>query len=78
MDIGAIEFIYKEIVKARDKGCAVLLVSTELDEVMALGDRIGVIYEGKILGEMERKDATVDKIGMYMAGMSDVSEKQAV
>ena len=45
---------------------------------MALGDRIGVIYEGKILGEMERKDATVDKIGMYMAGMSDASEKQAV
>lgn len=78
VDIGAIEFIHKEIVKARDKGCAVLLVSTELDEVMALGDRIGVIYEGKILGEMERKDATVDKIGMYMAGMSDASEKQAV
>ena len=78
MDIGAIEFIHKEIVKARDKGCAVLLVSTELDEVMALGDRIGVIYEGKILGEMERKDATVDKIGMYMAGMSDASVKQAV
>lgn len=78
VDIGAIEFIHKEIVKARDKGCAVLLISTELDEVLALGDRIGVIYEGKILGEMERKDATVDKIGMYMAGMQEASKKQVV
>lgn len=70
VDIGAIEFIHKEIVKARDKGCAVLLISTELDEVMALGDRIGVMFEGKILGEMNREDATVEKIGMYMAGLS--------
>lgn len=68
VDIGAIEFIHKQIVDARNKGCAVLLVSTELDEVMSLSDRIGVIYEGKILGEMNREDATVEEIGMLMAG----------
>lgn len=75
VDIGAIEFIHKEIVRARDEGCAVLLISTELDEVLALGDRIGVIYEGKIIGEMERKDATVDRIGRYMAGMPDEGQR---
>lgn len=76
VDIGAIEFIHKEIIKARDKGCAILLVSTELDEILALSDTIGVIYEGRILGEMTRSEATVEKIGMYMAGMKE--EKQAV
>ncbi|MFA9463406.1 MAG: ABC transporter ATP-binding protein [Velocimicrobium sp.] len=71
VDIGAIEFIHKEIIKARDNGCAVLLVSTELDEILALSDTIGVIYEGKILGKMKREDATVEKIGMYMAGVEE-------
>ncbi len=71
VDIGAIEFIHKEIVKARDGGCAVLLVSTELDEIMALSDRIGVIYEGEILGEVSQNEATVEKIGMYMAGLKE-------
>lgn len=71
VDIGAIEFIHKEIVKARDNGCAVLLVSSELDEILDLGDSIGVIYEGKIIGEMEREAATVEKIGMYMAGITE-------
>lgn len=76
VDIGAIEYIHSEIVRARDAGCAVLLISTELDEVLALGDRIGVIYEGKIIGEMEGKDAAVEKIGMYMAGIA--GEEQVV
>ncbi len=71
VDIGAVEFIHKEIVKARDNGCAVLLVSSELDEILVLSDRIGVIYEGTIIGEMNREDATVEKIGMYMAGIAD-------
>ncbi|MCD8249743.1 MAG: ABC transporter ATP-binding protein [Lachnospiraceae bacterium] len=71
VDIGAIEFIHSEIVKARDEGCAVLLISTELDEIMSLSDRIGVIFEGSILGEMDQKNATIEKIGMYMAGMKD-------
>lgn len=69
VDIGAIEFIHKEIVEARDNGCAVLLVSTELDEIMALSDTIGVIYEGQMIGEMDRNDATIEKIGMFMAGV---------
>jgi len=71
VDIGAIEFIHSEIVKARDAGCAVLLISSELDEIMALSDTIGVIYEGEIIGEMDRKDATIEKVGRYMAGMRD-------
>lgn len=68
VDVGAIEFIHRQIVAARDTGCAVLLVSTELDEIMSLSDRIGVIYEGRILGEMPAKDAQIGKIGLLMAG----------
>lgn len=71
VDIGAIEFIHKQIVKARNSGCAVLLVSTELEEIMALSDRIGVIYEGRILGEMDREDASIERIGLLMAGMKE-------
>jgi len=71
VDVGATEFIHKQIVSARDKGCAVLLVSTELDEIMALSDRIGVIYDGVILGEMDRKDANLETIGLLMAGKKD-------
>lgn len=68
VDIGAIEFIHKQIVEARNRGCAVLLVSTELEEVLSLSDRIGVIYEGKILGEMDQSHVDIEKIGMLMAG----------
>lgn len=75
VDIGAIEFIHREIIKARDQGCAVLLISTELDEIMALSDRIGVIYDGKILGEMNREEATVEKLGMLIAGMGENQRK---
>lgn len=75
VDIGAIEFIHKEIVKARDSGCAVLLISTELDEIMALSDRIGVIYDGRIIGEMDREEATIEKLGMLMAGMEENHRK---
>ena len=68
VDIGAVEFIHKQIVAARNRGCAVLLVSTEMDEVLSLSDRIGVIYEGQILGEMDQRDADIQEIGMLMAG----------
>ncbi|MFT4004665.1 MAG: ABC transporter ATP-binding protein [Lacrimispora sp.] len=71
VDIGAIEFIHKQIVAARNRGCAVLLVSTELEEVLSLSDRIGVIYEGKILGEMDQSHADIEKIGMLMAGSAE-------
>ncbi len=68
VDVGSIEFIHKQIVKARDAGQAVLLVSTELEEVMSLSDRIGVVFAGKIMGELDAKTATVEQIGLLMAG----------
>ena len=68
LDVGAIEFIHKEIVKERDEGAAVLLVSLELDEVMNLSDRILVMYEGEIVGELDPKTTTEQELGLYMAG----------
>ena len=73
VDIGAIEFIHKQIVKARDMGLAVLLVSADLNEVMSLSDRILVIYEGKIMGELSQAEATAEQLGLMMAG-SKVSQ----
>ena len=68
LDVGAIEYIHKQIVAQRDAGKAVLLVSLELDEVMALSDRILVIYEGEIVGELDPKTTTAEEMGLYMAG----------
>lgn len=68
LDVGAIEFIHKEIVRKRDEGAAVLLVSLELDEVMNLSDRILVMYEGEIVGELNPKETNVQELGLYMAG----------
>ena len=68
LDVGAIEYIHKQIVKQRDLGKAVLLVSLELDEVMNLSDRILVMYEGEIVGELDPKTTTVNELGLYMAG----------
>ena len=68
LDVGAIEFIHKQIVKERDKNKAVLLVSYELDEVFNLADRILVMFNGKIVGEFKPKDVTREELGLYMAG----------
>ena len=68
LDVGAIEHIHKELVAQRDAGKAVLLVSLELDEVMNLSDRILVMYEGEIVGELDPKTTTVQELGLYMAG----------
>ena len=68
LDVGAIEYIHKQIVKHRDSGKAVLLVSLELEEVMSLSDRILVMYEGEIVGELNPKTTTVEELGLYMAG----------
>ncbi len=68
LDVGAIEYIHKQIVAQRDAGKGVLLVSLELDEVMALSDRILVMYEGEIVGELDPKTTTVEEMGLYMAG----------
>ncbi len=68
LDVGAIEYIHSQIVKDRDAGAGVLLVSLELDEVMNLSDRILVMYEGEIVGELDPKKTTVQELGLYMAG----------
>lgn len=68
LDVGAIEYIHKQIVAERDEGSAVLLVSLELDEVMNLSDRILVMYEGEIVGELDPKKTTPQELGLYMAG----------
>jgi len=68
VDIGAIEFIHRKIVAMRDGGCAVLLVSAELEEVTALADRLLVIHKGQIVGEVDPKVATSEEIGLMMTG----------
>ena len=68
LDVGAIEYIHKQIVAQRDAGKAVLLVSLELDEVMTVSDRILVMYEGEIVGQLDPKTTTVEELGLYMAG----------
>lgn len=68
LDVGSIEFIHKQIVAERDEGVAVLLVSAELDEVLALSDTIGVIYKGKLVAIMPRAEATREKLGLLMTG----------
>ena len=68
LDVGAIEYIHKQLVAQRDAGKGVLLVSLELDEVMNVSDRILVMYEGEIVGEFDPKTVTVEELGLYMAG----------
>ena len=68
LDVGAIEYIHKQLVAQRDEGKAVLLVSLELDEVMEVSDRILVIYEGEIVADLNPKEITVQELGLYMAG----------
>jgi simple sugar transport system ATP-binding protein len=68
VDIGAIEFIHRQLVALRDSGCAVLLVSAELEEVMSLSDRLLVIHDGRIAGEVDPAAATAADVGMLMTG----------
>ena len=77
LDVGAIEYIHHQLVTARDAGKAVLLVSLELDEVMNLSDRILVMYEGEIVGELDPKETTVQELGLYMAGAKRQEEEAA-
>ena len=75
LDVGAIEFIHKKLVAQRDLGHAVLLVSLELEEVMSVSDRILVMYEGEIVGELDPKKTTVEELGLYMSGAKRREEK---
>jgi len=68
VDIGAEEHIRNLLLEGRKAGMAILLVSTKLDEILSLSDRILVIEKGRIMGEMQRQEADVDKIGLLMAG----------
>ena len=71
VDIGAIEFIHRKLVALRDEGCAVLLVSAELEEVTSLSDRLLVIYHGRIVGEVDPQRATQEEVGLMMTGGGD-------
>lgn len=68
LDVGAIEYIHKQLIAQRDSGKAVLLISLELDEVMNVSDRILVMYEGEIVADLNPKNTTVEELGLYMAG----------
>ena len=70
VDIGATEYIHRRLLAAREDGVAILLISEDLDEIMALSDRIVVMYEGQIVGEVNREEAEVKEIGLMMAGAS--------
>jgi simple sugar transport system ATP-binding protein len=70
VDIGATEYIHQRLMQQREGGTAILLISEDLDEIRTLSDRIAVMYEGKIVGIVERDQATVDQIGLMMAGIS--------
>ena len=75
VDIGAIEFIHKSIVEKRNAGCAILLVSADLDEVFRLSDRIITLYEGKITGHFRAGEIEKADIGYYMTGARSASEE---
>lgn len=70
LDVGSIEFIHRQIVSARDQGAAVLLISAELDEILALSDRIAVMYKGRVLETMDVQDANRERLGLLMAGVT--------
>ncbi|PKO03886.1 MAG: heme ABC transporter ATP-binding protein [Chloroflexi bacterium HGW-Chloroflexi-5] len=75
LDVGSIEYIHNRLLAKRDEGCAVLLVSTELDEVMQLSDRIAVLYRGKIISILDAKNASKEQLGLLMAGIIGETEK---
>jgi ABC-type uncharacterized transport system ATPase subunit len=73
LDVGSIEYIHNRIVEKRDAGCAVLLVSPELDEVLSLADRVAVMYEGQIIATLPAAEATKERVGLLMAGVREKS-----
>ena len=74
LDIGATEYVHAQLIEQRRDGAAILMISEDLDEVMAMSDRIAVIFEGRIMGIVSREEATPEKLGLLMAG---VQEEQA-
>lgn len=78
LDIGATEYIHKQLVKQRDSGVGVLMISLDLDEILTVCDRIAVIYEGKIMDVVDRKDADVDYLGLLMGGRKAIPKEGTV
>lgn len=76
LDVGAIEHIHNQLIAERDAGKAVLLVSLELDEVLGLSDRILVIYEGEIVGELDPKKTSPEELGLYMSGAKRMGKEE--
>ena len=72
--MGSIEYIHRRIIEKRDEGVAVLLVSSELDEILSLSDRIAVIYSGEILAIIPVEEATKERLGLLMAGVRETQE----
>ena len=70
LDVGSIEYIHRRLVEQRDAGAAILIISTELDEVLAVGDRIAVMFDGRIVGILQGDDATYENLGLLMGGAS--------
>ena len=77
IDIGAMEFIHNQLLEKRTKGDGILLISSELTEIMSLSDRIYVIYDGRIAGEFTREEATAEKLGLLMMG-GTIDDKEAI
>jgi ABC-type uncharacterized transport system ATPase subunit len=78
LDVGSIEFIHRQIVKMRDEGTAVLLVSAELDEILSLADRVAVMYAGQIIDTLDIADANRERVGLLMAGVRQEQQEEAV
>ena len=76
LDVGAIEFIHKKLLKARDQGAAILLISSELEEIMSLSDRVSVICNGKISRELTAEDITIENIGLLMGGEETLKRRE--
>lgn len=71
LDVGSVEYVHERVIEARDAGVGVLMVSTELDEIMALSDRIVVMFRGRIVREFDAAKASVGEIGLAMAGVTE-------
>ena len=77
VDVGATEFIHERLLRSRDEGKAILLISSELSEVVGLSDRLVVMYEGEITGEFRSADVTYEELGLYMSGAKRQERKEA-
>jgi len=69
LDVGAMEYVHQKILEAQERGAGIMLISEDLDEIFTLSDRIAVLYEGEIIGEIKTQEATREQIGLWMSGV---------